>query len=163
MTAVNDRAAAARHQRRNPKKYWAKKVVERALAKGVLTRGLCCEICGSSRRVEGHHDDYDQPLIVRWLCCKHHNEWHKENGEGRNAHTPRPLVSLPRNLPRKTSRYRGVCRSSRQQLWVAELIVGGKRVLNRKFKDETAAAHAYDEAAILALGNRARLNFPEGN
>jgi len=32
-----------------------------------------CEICGE-RKVEAHHEDYDKPLKVRWLCKKHHEE-----------------------------------------------------------------------------------------
>lgn len=43
-----------------------------------------CEVCGS-KKVEGHHDDYSRPLSVRWLCAEHHNQWHKENGEAKNA------------------------------------------------------------------------------
>lgn len=43
-----------------------------------------CEVCGSTK-VHAHHDDYAKPLEVRWLCPKHHMEWHKENGEGLNA------------------------------------------------------------------------------
>jgi hypothetical protein len=34
-----------------------------------------CEICGG--KAEAHHDNYDEPLKVRWLCFKHHREWHK--------------------------------------------------------------------------------------
>ena len=34
-----------------------------------------CEICGA--KAEAHHDDYDKPLEVRWLCFSHHREWHK--------------------------------------------------------------------------------------
>ena len=34
-----------------------------------------CEICGE--KAEAHHDDYDNPLEVRWLCFKHHRGWHK--------------------------------------------------------------------------------------
>ena len=34
-----------------------------------------CEVCGA--KAEAHHDDYDKPLEVRWLCFKHHREWHK--------------------------------------------------------------------------------------
>lgn len=36
-----------------------------------------CEICGEI--AEAHHDDYDKPLEVRWLCTKHHKEWHKQH------------------------------------------------------------------------------------
>jgi ribosomal protein S27AE len=43
-----------------------------------------CEVCGCEK-VHAHHDDYDKPLNVRWLCTIHHNEWHSKNGEGKNA------------------------------------------------------------------------------
>lgn len=35
-----------------------------------------CEKCGSDD-VEKHHDDYDKPLTVRWLCRPHHLELHR--------------------------------------------------------------------------------------
>lgn len=40
-----------------------------------------CEVCGE--KAEAHHDDYEQPLLVRWLCFKHHRQYHKiyENPE----------------------------------------------------------------------------------
>jgi hypothetical protein len=34
-----------------------------------------CEICGEEK-VDAHHDDYMKPLDVRWLCRKHHVEYH---------------------------------------------------------------------------------------
>jgi hypothetical protein len=34
-----------------------------------------CEICGEIK-VEAHHDNYDKPFEVRWLCIKHHHDLH---------------------------------------------------------------------------------------
>lgn len=35
-----------------------------------------CEVCGED--AEMHHDDYDKPLEVRWLCRLHHMSHHAE-------------------------------------------------------------------------------------
>lgn len=37
-----------------------------------------CECCGAEE-TQAHHDDYNFPWKVRWLCAKCHNEWHKNN------------------------------------------------------------------------------------
>ena len=59
--------------------------VQQAICKGVLIPEPC-QICGvfgktdkGHRKVVAHHDDYNKPLEVRWLCRLHHAEWHKEN------------------------------------------------------------------------------------
>lgn len=68
----------------NPKKRAAHKVIEKMVRlKELLIEP--CEVCGNIT-VAAHHDDYDKPRSIRWLCAKHHNEWHSKNGEGANAH-----------------------------------------------------------------------------
>jgi transposase-like protein len=51
-------------------------LVESAISKGVIVPKPC-EICGKKGRA--HHDDYNRPLDVRWLCQKHHFHWHQNN------------------------------------------------------------------------------------
>lgn len=48
---------------------WA---VSNALRDGRLVRGAC-ESSGCAGKVEAHHEDYDKPLDVRWLCREHHD------------------------------------------------------------------------------------------
>lgn len=46
-----------------------------AIRSGRLVRQPC-EVCGDDQ-VDAHHDDYDKPLDVRWLCRKHHRAAHR--------------------------------------------------------------------------------------
>jgi len=59
---------------KNPEKYAAKAAVYVAVHQGKLVPQPC-EICGS--KGEAHHDDYSNPLDVRWLCRRHHTDWHR--------------------------------------------------------------------------------------
>ena len=54
------------------KPYQAHLKVKRAIGKGKLSRPDVCERCGARGRVDGHHDDYNKPLVVKWLCRKCH-------------------------------------------------------------------------------------------
>ena len=45
------------------------------LKRGKLVRQPC-QVCGSQDSVM-HHEDYDKPLEVTWLCLKHHLERHE--------------------------------------------------------------------------------------
>jgi predicted DNA-binding protein YlxM (UPF0122 family) len=63
----------------------AQNVAEKAIERGALVRKPC-EICGADglmadgrHEVQAHHDDYNKPLEVRWLCQKHHYEWHSSH------------------------------------------------------------------------------------
>ena len=66
-----------KYRKDNPKKYAAHLLFNNAKRKGFIVE-LPCEICGNTK-VVGHHDDYNKPLNVRWLCQVHHIEWHKVN------------------------------------------------------------------------------------
>lgn len=64
----------ANWRRQNAEKYLAHLAVQRALNSGELAKGSC-EVCGSEV-VDAHHDDYSEPLAVRWLCRQHHTRLH---------------------------------------------------------------------------------------
>lgn len=52
-----------------PEKNAAHDAVQSALYRGALTRPSCCSACGGvGQPPSAHHDDYSQPLAVRWLC-----------------------------------------------------------------------------------------------
>ncbi|RJE79000.1 hypothetical protein DWB67_14640 [Paracoccus sp. JM45] len=64
----------ARWRSANPQKYDAHKAVCKAMRSGKLEKQHC-EVCGASH-VDAHHDNYDKPLNVRWLCRRHHIQLH---------------------------------------------------------------------------------------
>ena len=43
-----------------------------------VVRPQYCVVCGHEGRIEAHHTDYDQPLLVTWLCVACHKQAHKE-------------------------------------------------------------------------------------
>lgn len=67
----------AEYRRRNPEKYRARTAVGNAVRDGVLQRPDACESCGAIGPVEAHHEDYDKPLEVRWLCALCHGKQHR--------------------------------------------------------------------------------------
>jgi hypothetical protein len=48
-----------------------------AVAGGHVVKPSNCPSCGSTKRLDAHHEDYDLPLDVHWRCrpC-HHGEFH---------------------------------------------------------------------------------------
>lgn len=50
-------------------------IVASAISKGIINRGSC-EVCNTTINIDSHHEDYREPLIVRWLCHKHHLKVH---------------------------------------------------------------------------------------
>lgn len=92
-TPANRKAAIIRNKRyyaRHRRKCIAHTLVYQAIKKGTLSKQPC-EVCGNTT-VHAHHEDYSQPLNVRWLCQTHHYAEHAKlmsfstaNGTGRSA------------------------------------------------------------------------------
>lgn len=70
-------------RKRNPKAAWAHSCLQSALRRGLIEKEPC-EVCGSVD-VDGHHDNYDEPGKVRWLCRKHHKAHHKAERKRRKG------------------------------------------------------------------------------
>ena len=73
-----------------PEKRKADWTVDNAIRRGLLKKGPC-EYCGSLK-VHAHHEDYANPLDVKWLCPKHHLLRHKT--EKHLLDLPGPLAAI---------------------------------------------------------------------
>jgi ribosomal protein S27AE len=71
----------------------AKNAVRSMVLTGRMTQKPC-EICGDGP-ADAHHDDYAEPLSVRWLCRVHHAEWHAINGEAPNDRASAAIQEQP--------------------------------------------------------------------
>ena len=60
----------------DPVKLKAQRAAQRALKRGII-KFKPCEVCGD-QRVHMHHEDYNKPLEVRFLCTKHHYATHRK-------------------------------------------------------------------------------------
>ena len=95
MKTESDRRSATKWMKNNPLKHAAHVILATAVKRGKMHKQPC-EICGKPN-THGHHDDYTQPLTVRWLCAKHHKEAH---GIFRKVRTVKP-----RTIPKRESLY----------------------------------------------------------
>ena len=65
------------------KEIQARMIVYQAIANGILIRPSICSNCNKERRISAHHEDYDKPLEVIWLCDKCHGELSRNNQDQR--------------------------------------------------------------------------------
>ena len=61
---------------KNPEKITAQKIARNALRRGEIVRKTECEKCNGGDTVQMHHDDYSQPLKVKFLCVHCHTAEH---------------------------------------------------------------------------------------
>lgn len=72
---------ARRNSQPSPAQRKARQRVADALRYGRLTKPTHWQGCGAeveSRRLHAHHDDYERPLDVRWLCATCHGLQHRK-------------------------------------------------------------------------------------
>ena len=65
------------------KKIEARRIYVSAVHDGTLVPESC-EVCGkkfedNGHKCHGHHPNYRYPLLVNWLCAKHHCDRHRGN------------------------------------------------------------------------------------
>ncbi len=83
----------------DPVKYEAYRLVRAERKKGFLIPEPC-EVCGSTDNIQGHHDDYNKPLELRWLCRSCHAIYHYS----RQRPNPLPPVERVPTTPREQLR-----------------------------------------------------------
>lgn len=69
----------------NPEKLKARRAISNGIRDGKIERGTACHFCASSHNLQAHHEDYDHPLDVVWLCAKCHGKLHGIRGDFRRA------------------------------------------------------------------------------
>lgn len=73
-----------RHSERRKAMNRSTNALWRAIRAGNVIRGTTCETCGSGQTIEACHDDYNQPLKVKWLCIKCHRLWDAKDPKTRS-------------------------------------------------------------------------------
>lgn len=66
------------YRKGNKEKRKAQDILNGAIRSGSMVRGSRCSRCNKETNVDAHHDDYDKPLDVRWLCRSCHRQHHKQ-------------------------------------------------------------------------------------
>jgi hypothetical protein len=75
------RAANRAYVARYPEKKPATVALNNAVRDGRIFRWPVCEVPECSDTPEAHHPHYGAPLLVTWLCKRHHMEAHKMANE----------------------------------------------------------------------------------
>lgn len=68
-------------QKNNKEKVRAHALLKRAVQKGIVIKPTRCERCSGEfpiQKIQGHHEDYNKPLDVKWLCWLCHLKTHHE-------------------------------------------------------------------------------------
>jgi len=121
----------AQQKSEHKKKSRAHSLVARAIKQGLLTRQKC-EAPKCQKQGHAHHDDYNKPLEVRWLCRSHHMRFHK-NG---NYELKRPrLIKVKQGTLPSFSHKRLTLLMDKAKLTVAGLLLEMHRLIFQSNRD----------------------------
>ena len=105
----------------------ARLIFHRAIRLRELAPGPCAHLADGqcSGQIEGHHEDYDFPLAVIWLCKKHHSRLTAK--QRKQANTVRDENPLPKPDAawmglKETAAHYGVCTRTVKR-WINQGIV----------------------------------------
>ena len=76
---INQRFRKYREDAEYRKKERARGMVNKRVQSGKIIKPDKCSKCGKRGYVEAHHDDYDKPLDVTWVCKDCHINIHYSN------------------------------------------------------------------------------------
>lgn len=79
--AASSRKSTKNYKAAHPEKVRAQRLVRQAKRSGLLKEQPCesCGIAPDQTKMHAHHDDYSEPLKIRWLCGKCHKEHHNQH------------------------------------------------------------------------------------
>ncbi len=60
----------------HPEAVMAQNCVKTKLRNGKLQRPTNCSVCGKEDIIEAHHDNYEKPLDITWVCRTCHKRIH---------------------------------------------------------------------------------------
>jgi hypothetical protein len=63
-----------RFRQKSPEKHRAHNLVASAIKRGLLAKPSVCSICGKDGIIHAHHEDYEKPLDVVWVCARCHRK-----------------------------------------------------------------------------------------
>lgn len=86
----NGYEAEIKSQEKYPERVRARKLLQKAVEKGIIKRGPC-EVCGKPNG-QAHHDSYEmgKELQVGWFCALHHREHEVSLGKLNGSHGDEP-------------------------------------------------------------------------
>ena len=66
-------------QKNNIEAVTARSKIMYAVQVGLLVKPEKCVLCGRKGRINGHHQDYDLPYAVMWVCSSCHKKIHSKD------------------------------------------------------------------------------------